>query len=112
MSRSYKKNPFCKDRGIGKNAKQICAQRLRRIPVDSEESAILISAPSNFKKINRDTWDIHDYISRWDMDQAIADYYETLNETRFPSYTAYFIEKYPTLEDYLIKNWAKYYKRK
>ena len=112
MSRSRKKHPFFKDHGLGKGSKRIAAARIRRIPIDSEKGEVLTAAPANYKKINRDSWDIHDYISRWGMDQAITDYYEILNETKFPSYTAYFIEKYPTVEDYLIKNWAKYYKRK
>lgn len=114
MSRSWKRNPYCKDRGIGKDAKQIAAARLRCIPIDSEESEILVTAPANYKKINHDTWDIHDYISRWDRKQAIADYYESMNEEAWNSQKRYekFIKDYPTVEDYLTKNWAKYYKRK
>ena len=112
MSRSWKKHPFCKDKGIGKDAKHIAAARLRCIPVDSEKSEALASAPANYRKINRDTWDIHDYVSRWNKDQAIVDYYEIINNDAYPAYKENFINQYPTVEDYLIKNWAKYYKRK
>ena len=109
MSRSWKRNPYCKDRGIGKDAKQIAAARLRCIPIDSEESEVLVSAPANYKKINHDTWDIHDYTSRWTLENAIKDYYESIKNSRWKER---FLSQYPTVEDYLTRNWAKYYKRK
>lgn len=102
MSRSYRHTPITKDnrRGV-RNNKRIVAQRLRAIPVESEESEILIASRSSYKKINHDTWDIHDYISRWTREDAIREYHEAEanNETRI-------LNLYPTLEDFLLE-WEK-----
>ena len=107
MSRSWKKKPFCKDK-CSRQDKRDAASRVRNIPIDSEDNAVLVSAPANYKKINHDTWELHDYSFRWTLEDAIEDYYDHLNG----KWSKNFLKQYPTLEDYLIKCWARYYKRK
>ena len=108
MSRSWKRKPFCKDK-CSRWDKRNAASRVRNIPIDSEDSAVLIAAPANYKKINHDTWELHDYSFRWTLEDAIEDYYESATIGRWKER---FLSQYPTLEDYLRKCWAKYYKRK
>lgn len=116
MSRSYKHHPFNKDRGIGKDAKQIASQRIRAIPAESEESEILASAPSNYRKLKGDTWGIHDYVSRYTREEAIKHYYELCQEIelngRYSYYAKSIVEECPTVEDYLNKYWADSHRRK
>ena len=108
MSRSWKKKPFCKDK-CSRWDKRKAASRVRNIPIDSEDNDVLVAAPANYKKINHDTWELHDYSFRWTLEDAIEDYYESATIGRWKER---FLSQYPTLEDYLRKCWAKYYKRK
>lgn len=97
MSKSYRHTPVVKDNSKGaSNDKRIAAQRLRAIPVDSEESQILASSPSSYKKINGDSWDIHDYVLRWTREEAINEY----KEAELRQYKS-FLSSFPTLENYL-----------
>ena len=112
MSRSWKKKPYSKDKGIGKDAKRICAHRVRNIPIESEDSDVLIASPSAYKKVNEDTWEIHDYVSHYTKDDAVNHYYTVMNEPEDSPYRERFLKQYPTLEEYLNKVWAKYFKRK
>lgn len=93
MSRSYKRHPIVKDnRYSAHHAKQLAARRFRRKFRDDESE--IPRNRSIYKKINRDSWDIHDYISRWSEEQAIADY-----EQEKPN--GYWHKRFETLEDFL-----------
>ena len=99
MSRSYKKNPFVTDhrRGTTKELKRLANRTFRRkISCDEDMPA----RPAHRKYT--ETWNIHDYISRWSWKQAKEEYNN-------PIYT--WKNKYPTLEEF-YKFWTKYYKRK
>lgn len=114
MSRSYKKHPFLKDnQNCCHEDKKIVSRRLRRgIPVESEESEILANSPSAFKKINKDTWDIHDYVSFETEEDARKYYRKEIEDNSFPAWTEKFLKQYPTEDDFIQKYWAKYFKRK
>lgn len=72
MSRSYRKHPFVTDSGrCRKWAKRQAASRIRNIPVESEESEVLVQSPSAFRKINHDSWDICDYRYIWTKNDVI-----------------------------------------
>lgn len=114
MSRSYKHNPYIKDnhKSSHKN-KQIASRRLRRgIPVESEETEVLINSPSAFKKINNDTWDIHDYVDFTSEEEARAYYRRIASSKNDAQYIKNFLNDYPTEDDYIEQHWAKYFKRK
>lgn len=115
MSRSYKKTPISKDntRSV-KWWKRYAASKVRNIDIDSAKGDALVSnARSIYKKINEDTYDVHDYICYWSEEDATA-YYESVvrgNIGRTSSWRERFLKQYPTLENYL-QYWAKLMKRK
>lgn len=95
MSRSYKKNPICSDRPNGaKYWKRLANKKVRK-------QNIRFSKGKKYKKVFN-SWEIHDYISRWSKYQALKDLYRY----------KYLKEDYESEEEFLNKFWKKYYKRK
>lgn len=95
MSRSYKKNPIYTDRPDGaKYWKRLANKKVRR-----KNNHFLKG--NKYKRIFN-SWEIHDYISRWSKYQALNDFkrYEYLKE------------EYKNEEDFLNKHWKKYQYRK
>ena len=72
MSRSYKKELISKDNqhSDAKWSKRMAASCIRNINPESEEAEVLAGKSNRYKKINQDTYDIHDYVSRWTEDEA------------------------------------------
>ena len=95
MSRSYKKSPVYTDRDSGKYWKKIGNKRVRR-------NKITLPKGKKYKKLYN-SWEIHDYISRWDKYQALTRYYK---------YKEIYDDDYKSEKDYLNKYWKKYYFRK
>lgn len=110
MSRSYKKEPISKDnqRGGAKWGKRMAASRIRNIDPESEEAEVLAGKSNRYKKINRDTYDIHDYVSRWTEDEARKAFENESN----PDSPYSWHSRYGTVENFLNKVWAKNCKRK
>lgn len=97
MSRSIKHTPVCKDNGIGKDAKRYASKSVRRLE----------DTPSNGSAYKRvyNSYDIHDYVSRWTREEAVKAWAEEDADGRFH-------KMYDTLEEFLEKCWAKAYQRK
>lgn len=92
MSRSYKKTPITKSDTHGrKSSKRLSNHAIRKIELPTRQRGA-------FRKVYN-SWDIYDYVSRWTLEEAIAEYNERCK-------SHYFREKYPTLEDF-IKFWKK-----
>ncbi len=110
MSRSYKKHPFATDGSPKetKKNKRIAASRIRNIDPESKESEVLAGKSSRYKKINKDTYDIHDYISRWTEEEA-RQAFENESDPESPHS---WHSCYGTIENFLNKVWAKDCKRK
>lgn len=103
MSRSYKKNEICTDRSNGaKFWKRISNKKVRKSRDSFQKS-------SKYKRIYN-SYEIHDYISRWSKKQALNDYH----------YSGFFykgewipiFKEYKTEKDFLNKYWKKIYYRK
>lgn len=117
MSRSYKKNPVHKDnqRGGAKLGKRMAAHRIRNMSL--EEAEILSGKSNRHTKVSGDTYDIHDYISRWTEEEARMFWREMKSGTNHhrPWQQAYrdkFMKDYPTEDRFINKYWAKINKRK
>lgn len=110
MSRSYKKHPYVTDGSPRetKKDKRIAAGRIRNLDPESDASDVLSGKSARFKKINQDTYDIHDYSFRWTREQAI----EAFENESDPDSPYSYHSRYGTLENFLHKVWAKWYKRK
>ena len=110
MSRSYKKHPYATDgspRETKKN-KRIAASKIRNINPESDESEILSGKSARFKKINHDTYDIHDFKNRWTKKEAIDAFVNELNPEEPWSRHS----RYGTLENFLNQVWEKDNRRK
>ena len=68
MSRSYRKNPICKDNGSSKSSKRCANRKTRRHENE------LPSKGCYYKKIY-EQYDIHDWVSRWTWEEALADFH-------------------------------------
>lgn len=96
MSRSYKKNPIYID-GRTPTPKRNKRQANKRI----RHSKIILPNGNAYKKVF-ETYDIHDYISRWTWEDAKFEYFHP------DMYGIVWQEDYPTLKDF-YKYWRKYY---
>ena len=102
MSRSYKKHPISKDNTKSSHeCKKKASRRWRRAP----ES---VKTKSKWNK-HTNSWDIHDYIYRYTRQDAIKAWYDEETDHEMHPYLH---KKYGTLENYLNRNWKKYYVRK
>ena len=103
MARSYKKNPICSDHSNGaKYWKKIGNKKVRKIND-------FLSKGNKYKKIYN-SWEIHDYISRWDKNQALDDYYNRVIFINGKCVKVF--DEYRNENDFLNKYWKKYYFRK
>ncbi|MBO7474230.1 MAG: hypothetical protein J6U00_09575 [Ruminococcus sp.] len=71
MSRSYKKNPIIKDNNKDSKLAKQHANRLFRRCISERE---LIAGKSGLHRKYTESWDIHDYVSRWTKAEAEADW--------------------------------------
>lgn len=102
MSRSYKKSPIWTDRKHGAKWWKRQANRKVRYNKDTVQG-------KSYRKMYC-SWNIHDWISRESRADAIA-WYNKVTGIHYP-WRNYWIEDYPTLEDYLNKCWAHDHFRK
>ena len=102
MSRSYKKSPICSDRPNGaKYWKRIGNKKARK-------------SKDNFPKGRKyrrvyNSWEIHDYISRWTKKEAL-EYYN--HAGYFYNGKWYCAFDFKDEKEFLNKYWKKYYRRK
>lgn len=95
MSRSYKKNPIYTDRTHGaKYWKRLANKKVRK-----ENDHFLKG--KKYKRIYN-SYDIHDYISRWTKEEALKDF------KRYIYLQKYYKNEY----EFLNKHWKKYQYRK
>lgn len=109
MSRSYKKQPISKDnqRGGAKLAKRFANKVVRKAEnLPSRQRAA-------YKKCFC-TWNIHDYISRWTLQEAIDAWEEEETEMAMGKELGRYSRhaRYGNLEAYLNAVYYKYYVRK
>ena len=117
MSRSYKSTPIASDNGKHtRDEKRRAASRIRNIDPESEKADSLAGKSNRYKYINNDTYNIHDFISRFTEAEARAYYQRRLKEIPNTEWKKKskenFLKKYPTEENFIQKRWAKDYKRK
>lgn len=98
MSRSYKKTPIYKDNGIGKTARRASQKAVRKLKISEDET---FSSKSNYYRKLYLSYNLHDYVSYWTKEDAVAAYYE---EEKW--------QQLYTLEEFLEKVWASSAKRK
>lgn len=115
MSRSYKKNLYVRDnqRGGAKKAKREAASRIRNIPID-EDNDVLAGKSSRFKKVNKDSYDIHDYSWLWTEEDARETYrllQEKAKDGLLNVAETAILKKYPTEKKYLSLFWAKHFRK-
>lgn len=100
MSNSYKKTPVYKDLPSGKKG-QIQANRTVRRKL---KGANELPQRKAYKKFYC-SWEIHDWVNYWSLEDAKAQYEELQQQD-------WFKKKYPTEQDFLNKIWYKGYRRK
>ncbi len=91
MSRSYKKHPYVTDGTAGSTKRR--KRRANKVVRNNEN----LPNGSAYKKAY-ETWDIHDYISRWTWEEAKEAWERGDNE--------YLKKHYPTLKEY-YRYWLK-----
>ena len=103
MSRSYKKNPIYTDRPHGaKYWKRVGNKKVRK-------NNNTFPKGKKYKRMYN-SWEIHDYISRYSKCEAIKDYYYSgifINGKWFKTFNEYKNE-----QEFLNKYWKKNYLRK
>ena len=121
MSRSYKKHPYCTDghRHTTKETKQIanrCVRRNKRIVSGylyrEKNYRDVLPLDGMLYKRFYNSWDIHDWISRWTKAEAIHKW-----EHPHWIYNPYKDEWWHIWDDFSTREemeqyWAKYYRRK
>ena len=95
MSRCYKKNPIITD------GRTPTVKRMKRIANKKVRHTKNLPNGKSYKKVF-ETYDIHDYISRWTWEEAKLAYFH------FDPNGINWQEDYPTLKDF-YKYWRKYY---
>lgn len=111
MSRSYRKNPIIKDNKKGsKTAKSHANRHFRRCSLNEE---LRIGKSTVHRKFT-ESWNIHDYVSRWTRSKAEKEweYMQFMKRNGITSYRySYFMEKFKTKESFM-NYWAKCARRK
>lgn len=105
MSRSYKKSPVYTDRPNG--AKYWKRQANKKVRKYNK----LFNKGNSYKKFYC-SYNIHDYVSHYTKKRAIEHYF---NDVWYSSVRGCFIsifEDYESVDQYINKNWKKYYFRK
>ena len=99
MSRSYKKHPVNKDnqRGGARFAKRQNNKMARRVPIDEE---LPTRARRFFTKAFVDQYDVHDFISRWDWEYALAWFEEISQKEDYQYYFGRNTRPIKTVEDF------------
>lgn len=69
MSRSHRKHPFRTDHDSSKENRSIANRIYRRKALDEE-----VPKKSNIHKKYYESYNIHDYVSRWTWEQALRDW--------------------------------------
>lgn len=95
MSRSVRRTPIRKDHDSGKWGKRQANKKVR------QEKDFAKNGKS-YKKVYN-TWDVHDFVSRYTQEDAIRDWYE---EEQIKGSSPWRHKKYGTLEKWLIA-WRK-----
>lgn len=95
MSRSIKRKPVSKDCESGKWGKKQANRKVRREKEFSGKG-------KQYKKIYN-SWNIHDFVCYWTLDDAIKDWY---NEEKEPTQYQWRHKQFKTLE-----NWINYWKK-
>ena len=107
MSRSYKKRP------IGTDGSPHTTKEMKRHANSKVRKTKGIYNGNSYKKLFC-SYDIHDYISRYSREEAIQKWFEEetdiLNGIISFKYSDH--NKYKTLENFLNRWWAKWYRRK
>lgn len=98
MSRSYKKNPIYTD------GRTPTPKRVKAIANDKVKHTKNLPNGCAYKKVF-ETYDIHDYISRWSWEEAKFAYFHP------NPYGINWQDDYPTLKDF-YRYWKKYYHSK
>ena len=103
MSRSYKKSPICSDRPHGaKYWKRIGNKKVRK-------NKDYLPKGKKYKKFYN-SWEIHDYISRWDKKQAINDYHNLTYYRNGKFYKLF--DEFKNEKEFIDHYWKKGYFRK
>lgn len=103
MGKSYKKHPYSKIAGYGKQGKIYANRRVRRSELDTTERG-------SYKKLYC-SWNIKDYISRYSYEQAAAYYRELERREPLGYIECSIFKQFPTFEDFML-DWEKNYRRK
>lgn len=113
MSRSYKKNPICKDSTKSSKKNKQIANRIVRRRYKNAQNEIDTNARGSYKKMY-ESWDIHDYITRWTERDAVESWNEEKTHAMslsIPVEQYGWHKKFGTLENYL-KWWKRTYYKK
>ena len=97
MSRSYKQNPVCTDNAHSGISRRKANRRYRR-------SSERVKSSTHWKR-HTNPWDIREYAFRTSRSDAIRRW-------NSEGESGHLHKLYRTLDTYLNKEWAKYYKRK
>jgi hypothetical protein len=105
MSRSYRKHPINTDGRDGRvTQKRWANKKVRRYKNK-------IANGKAYKHIF-ESWEIHDYISRWSWEQAKEEYEHSAYINSKGEFNYIYQDDYPTLKDFYNKCWSKVYRRK
>ena len=106
MSRSYKKHPIYTDRDKAGAAKFWKRRANRVIRHYNQRDRV---QHNKYKRLFN-SWEIHDWISRWSRREAIESYNSFFWDNREKDWVQRW--DYDSEEEFLNRHWAKYYRRK
>ena len=106
VSRSYRKNPIIKDNKRGSKTAKAHANRIFHRCNSNDE---LRTGKSAVHRKFTESWNIHDYVSRWTRSKAEREweYMQFMKKNNITSYRySYFMNKFKT-KDSFMNYWAK-----